>query len=216
MQAKDAASSGADALMVFPPNSWALSVAPETIVSHHEVILNATDLPVFLYQAPIASGSMAYSEAVILTLIQLPRVVGIKEGSWEVSRYEANRRLVRQAAPHIAVLASGDEHLLTSFVIGTEGSIVSLAALIPEVVVALYEAVRDGDLQAAREAHQVIYPLAHAIYSRYPPSHATARLKTCLKLTGALESDRVRLPIGRLGNDEIEALQQAIAEAGLQ
>ena len=215
LQAKDAAARGADALMVFPPNSWALSVAPATIVAHHQLILQATALPVFLYQAPVGSGAMAYSEEVILALVELPQVVGIKEGSWEVARYEANRRLVQQSAPHVAVMASGDEHLLTSFVLGTEGSIVSLAALIPEVVVALYEAVQCGDLKAAQAAHAIVYPLARAIYGRDPASHATARLKTCLKLIGVLESDRVRPPLGKLDFHEVKALQKALDQAGL-
>ena len=215
LQAKDAAARGADALMVFPPNSWALSVAPETIVAHHQLILEATKLPVFLYQAPVGSGAMAYSEEVILALVKLPQVVGIKEGSWEVARYEANRRLVQQSAPQIAVMASGDEHLLTSFVLGTEGSIVSLAALIPEVVVALYEAVQRKELTEAQAAHDIVYPLARAIYGRDPASHATARLKTCLKLIGVLESDRVRPPLGKLDIDEVKALQKALDQAGL-
>ena len=215
LQAKDAAARGADALMVFPPNSWALSVAPETIIAHHQLILQATELPVFLYQAPVGAGGMAYSEAVILALVELPQVVGIKEGSWEVARYEANRRLVHQSAPHVAVMASGDEHLLTSFVLGTEGSIVSLAALIPEVVVALYEAVQRKELKAAQAAHDIVYPLARAIYGRDPGSHATARLKACLKLIGVLESDRVRPPLGKLDIDEVKALQKALDQAGL-
>ena len=214
-QAQAAAGRGADALMVFPPNSWALSVAPETILAHHKLIIDATDLPVFLYQAPVGSGGMAYTAEVILALVALPKVVGIKEGSWEVARYEENRRLVRQAAPHVAVMASGDEHLLTSFVLGTEGSIVSLAALIPKVVVALYEAVQRGDLQAAQAAHNIVYPLAQVIYGRNPKSHATARLKTCLKLTGSLESDLARLPLGELAKEEVKTLQGAIQQAGL-
>ena len=214
-QAQAATAKGADALMVFPPNSWALSVAPETILAHHKLIIDATDLPVFLYQAPVGSGGMAYAEEVILALVALPQVVGIKEGSWEVARYEANRRLVRKAAPHVAVMASGDEHLLTSFVLGTDGSIVSLAALIPEVVVALYEAVQRGDLRAAQASHNIIYPIARAIYGRNPSSHATARLKTCIKLTGGLESDRVRLPFGQLAKEEVKTLQGVIHRAGL-
>ena len=132
-----------------------------------------------------------------------------------MARYEANRRLVQQSAPHVAVMASGDEHLLTSFVLGTEGSIVSLAALIPEVVVALYEAVQSGELKTAQAAHEIVYPLARAIYGRDPASHATARLKTCLKLIGVLESDRVRPPLGKLDIDEVKALQKALDQAGL-
>ncbi|MDG2077300.1 MAG: dihydrodipicolinate synthase family protein, partial [Arenicellales bacterium] len=132
-----------------------------------------------------------------------------------VARYEAHRRLVQQSAPHVAVMASGDEHLLTSFVLGTEGSIVSLAALIPEVVVALYEAVQCGELKTAQAAHEIVYPLARAIYGRQPASHATARLKTCLKLIGVLASDRVRPPLGELDIDEVKALQNALDQAGL-
>ena len=115
------------------------------IVAHHEAIIAATELPIFLYQAPIFAGPMAYSPEVISALVTLPRVVAIKEGSWEVATYEANRRLVKGLAPWVAVMASGDEHLLTSLVLGSEGSLVSLAIIVPEVIVALDEAVRRGD-----------------------------------------------------------------------
>src|SRR6266702_1828047 len=91
-----------------------------------------------------------------------------------------------------------------------EGSLVSLAVLIPETIVALDQAVRRGDLLAARAAHDIIYPLARAIYGAPPPGHATARLKTCLKLLGRLESDVVRPPIGPLANEEVAMLQDAL------
>lgn len=112
-------------------------------------------------------------------------------------------------------MASGDEHLFSSYVLGSEGSYVSLACIIPETIVALDAAVRCGDLTRARQAHDVIYPLAKAIYGRPPGGRATARLKTCLKLLGRLDNDRVRPPIGALDSDEIIALKQALATAGL-
>jgi 4-hydroxy-tetrahydrodipicolinate synthase len=148
-------------------------------------------------------------------LVQLPRVAGIKEGSWETARYEANRRLIRQIAPHVAVMASGDEHLLTCFVLGTEGSQVSIAAIIPDTVVALYEAVRRGDLAAARKAHDVIYPLAKAIYGTHPGSYATARIKVCLKILGRLDNDAARPPIGSLDDGERAMLNEALRQSGL-
>ncbi|GMQ75061.1 MAG: dihydrodipicolinate synthase family protein [Gammaproteobacteria bacterium] len=213
--ARDTAAACADAIMIFPPNSWALSVAPTTVMRHHEAVIKATDLPIFLYQAPVSAGPMAYPPDVLASLVRLPRVVGIKEGSWETSAYEANRRMVRRIAPDVLVMASGDEHLLTCFVLGSDGSLLSLAAIVPELIVALDDAVRRNDLEAARAAHDAIYPLARAIYSTSPASHATARIKTCLRVLGRLTCDAVRPPAGPLPIEEIATLRVALAKAGL-
>ncbi len=213
--ARDAVAAGADALMIFPANSWALSQDAAMALIHHRMIIEAVDLPITLFQASVNSGQMAYTPEVLAQLAQLPRVVAVKEGSWETSAYEANRRLIKDVAPHVAVMASGDEHLFASYVLGSEGSFVSLACIIPETVVALDAAVRCSDLAQARQAHEVIYPLAKAIYGRPPGGRATARLKTCLKLLGRLDDDRVRPPMGPLDADEVTALSQALIAAGL-
>jgi len=201
--------------MVFPANSWALGQDATMALTHHRMILEAVDVPIMLFQASVHSGQMPYTPEVLRQLVQLPRVVAIKEGSWEVSAYEANRRLIKAAAPHVAVMASGDEHLFPSYVIGSEGSFVSIATIIPETIVELDQAIRQGDLARARVAHDVVYPLAKAIYGTPPVGHATARLKTCLKLLGRLESDRVRPPIGPLAEAEVTILARTLAAAGL-
>ena len=206
---------GADAVMVFPPNAWALGQDARVALNHHRIILEAVDVPVMLFQGPATSGGFAYSPDVLAQLVRLPGVVAIKDGSWEVAAYEANRRLIKAVAPHVAAMASGDEHLFTSYVIGSEGSLVSLAVVIPEAIVRLDRAVRAGDLAAARAAHEVIYPLARAVYGFPPGSHATARLKTCLNLLGKLENDRVRPPIGPLDDAEREMLREALEQSGL-
>lgn len=214
-QAEDAAAAGADALLIFPPNSWALGPHGSTVINHHRIVIEASDLPVMLYQAPVGAGAMAYPPGLLSELVQMPRVVGIKEGSWEVAAYEANYRLVKKIAPHVAVMASGDEHLLTGFAVGSDGSQVSLAVIIPETIVALDRAMRQGDLAAARQAHEIIYPLAKVIYGTPPGSFATARLKTCLKLLGRIPSDATRPPIGPLPSEDIERLKQVLKETAL-
>jgi 4-hydroxy-tetrahydrodipicolinate synthase len=213
--AADAAQAGADALMIFPPFSWAVSQDDRMAGRHHEAVLAAADLPLFLYPAPIRS-EMGYPPAVLAQLLELPRVVAIKEGSWETAAYEANRRLTKRLRPDVAVMASGDEHLFSCFVLGSEGSLVSIAAVMPEPVIALDRAVRAGDLAAARAAHARIYPLARAIYGTPPGGRATARLKACLGLLGRLEGTLCRLPLGQLPPDEIRMLEQALVAAGLK
>jgi len=214
-EAREAEAAGADGILVFPPNSWGLSLDRRTVLTHHHAVRAATDLPLLLYQAPVGAGTLAYPAEVISDLVHLPGIVGIKEGSWETAAYEANRRLVQAIAPHIAVMASGDEHLLSCFVLGSEGSMVSLAVIVPEAIVALDEAVRRGDLEAARAAHETIYPLARAIYGARPAGYATARLKTCLKLMGRIECGVMRPPIRPVDAEEVSHLQAALEAAGV-
>ena len=212
----DAKAAGADAVLVFPPFSWALCQDARMAVVHHKTANANARMPMLLYQAGVKAGAMAYPPEVLAELAQLPHVVGIKEGSWETAAYEANRRLVKRLAPKVAMMASGDEHLFTCFAIGTEGSLVSLAAVVPELVIALYTAVQQKDLDAARRLNDRLYPLAKAIYGTAPGGYATARLKTCLKLLGRFTSDAMRLPIGPLPAQEVAALERALAEAGVR
>lgn len=212
----DAKAAGADAVLVFPPYSWALSQDSRMAVTHHRLANANAQMPLMLYQAGVNAGTMGYTPEVLAELAQLPHVVGVKEGSWEAAAYEGNRRLLQRVAPHVAMMASGDEHLLTCFAVGSEGSLVSLAVVVPEVVIALDLAVRRGDLAEARRLNDRIYPLAKAIYGTAPGGHATARLKTCLKLLGRIPSDAMRPPMGPLPAEEVALLERALAEAGVE
>lgn len=214
--ARDAAEAGADAIMVFAPNSWALGADAGAVVRHHEIIAEATRLPLFLFQGSVRSGQLWFKPDVLKSLLRIRSLVGIKEGSWETSAYEEVRRITKAQRPDVAVMASGDEHLFTCFVLGSEGSLVSLAAVIPELIVQLDNAVRKGDLSAARAFHDRIYPLAKAVYGTSPGSLATARLKACLKILGRIDIATCRAPIGDLPPEEYDRLARVMAEAGLE
>lgn len=209
----DAKQAGADAMLLFPPFSWALSTDIDTVLTHHRIANAEARLPMMLYQAGVATGGMAYTPQMLTALVDLPEVVAIKEGSWETTAYEANRRLIKSIAPHVAVMASGDEHLFTCFALGTEGTLVSLAAVVPELIVALYRAVERGDLAQAQQLHAHVYPLAKAIYGTAPGSHANARLKACLHLLGQFPHPSMRPPIPLLSYAEMTRLEDALAIA---
>lgn len=205
---------GADGLLVFPPNSWALGHADACVIEHHERVRDATHAPLMLYGAPVGAGAMAYSPSVLRHLVMDPRFVAIKDGSWEVAAYEENLRLIRGLRPDFSVLGSGDEHLLTSYIIGSAGSQVSLAAVVPELVVALWNAAEAGDWTEARAVHERLYPLSVAVYRDAPGGRATARLKACLKLLGRLSHDTVRPPQPSATAEELSTLSAALHIAG--
>jgi 4-hydroxy-tetrahydrodipicolinate synthase len=212
--AADAERAGADALLVFPPNSWGLHLDLGMVLAHHEHVERACGLPIVLYQAPVGAGRMAYQLPVIERLIASPRVKAVKEGSWEVATYEQNWRFIAGRRPDIAVLGSGDEHLMTSYLVGSAGAQVSLAAVVPELIVSLHEAATRRDWERARALHERIYPLSVAVYRQPPGNRATARLKACLKLLGRLEHAAARPPIQALDHEELSRLAAALDHAG--
>jgi 4-hydroxy-tetrahydrodipicolinate synthase len=204
---------GADALLVFPPNSWALDHADDVVMIHHRHVLKATHCPLMIYGAPVGAGQMAYPLSVLGDLVREPRICAVKEGSWEVAAYEANRRHLKQIRPEFIVMGSGDEHLLTSYMIGNEGSQVSLAAVIPELLCDLWDASAGGDWTRARMVHEKIYPLSVAVYRDAPSGRATARLKACLKILGRLQSDALRPPQPLATVSEYHTLEQSLKHA---
>ena len=205
---------GADGLLVFPPNSWALPHADGCVVEHHRRVREATTVPLMLYAAPVAAGPMTYGLPLLAQLLADHRFAAIKEGSWEIATYEQNLRMIRALRPDFTVLSSGDEHLLASYMIGTAGSQVSMAAVVPELVVSLWSAAEAGDWGRARTVHEKLYPLVVAIYRDAPGGRAAARIKACLRLLGRLRCDVVRPPQLPVTPTERDALEMALRMAG--
>lgn len=211
-EAQAAAEAGANAVLVFPPNHWAGGNDPEIVDAHHRTVAGACGLPIVLYKAPLTAGRMSYDVDLLSRLCQIDEVSGIKEGAWEVSAYEELRRRIKAERPGISVMASGDEHLMACYQLGTDGSQVSLAAVVPELVTELYDAAKAKDWDRTLAAHDRLYPLAVEIYRRAPAYLATARLKALLKLRGSISSNRVKRPIRQLTSTEIDALRRVIPE----
>lgn len=215
-EAREARAAGADAVMVFLPNSFALAHTTAMAVLHHRAIADAVPgTPLFLFQAHHAAGRMAFTPETLAELLRIDAVVGIKEGGWEVDGYDALRRQVRRLRPDVAVCASGDEHLLACMVHGSDGSLVSLADLLPDEIVALDAAVRANDLPAARALHERLEPLAEAIYGAPPAGRATARLKWCLREMGIIPDATVRPPQPPVDEADAAALRAALRASGL-
>lgn len=214
-EAAAAEAAGADVLLVFPPNSFALAQDPRCAALHQAHVRDACSLPLLVYGAALNAGAMSYPPETLLQLTQDERVVGIKDGSWEVAAYESNWRLFESRRDTFAVLGSGDEHLLATYMVGTHGSQVSLAALAPALIVALYDAAMTKNWDKARALHDQVYPLARAIYREAPGGRATARIKHALQLLGHSQSDAVRPPQPALDDREHQLIKHALQAAGM-
>ena len=108
-EAREARAAGADAIMVFLPNAFALAHTTAMAVLHHRTIAEAVPgVPMFLFQAHHAAGRMSFTPETMAELLKIEAVVGIKEGGWEVDGYDALRRQVKRPRPEVSGCVRGD------------------------------------------------------------------------------------------------------------
>ena len=206
---------GADAILVFPPFSWSQGVSEEMVFEHHKVICNKINKPVFIYQSSIYSGHLSYKKNLLKKLLKIKNIVGVKEGSWDYKSYVNNYKFFKKYKKNFSVMASGDEHLYPCFKYASDGSQVSLAAIIPEKIVKLIKFIENKDYFMAKKLDKKILILAKNIYGKYPPNFATARIKFCLKVLKKIPNDFMRSTI-TLDNLEKNQLRKSLKSLGLK
>ncbi|MGI5450685.1 dihydrodipicolinate synthase family protein [Streptomyces sp. CA-243310] len=121
-RARRAMEIGADAVVVTTP--FGEDVTQDDIVAHYRALRSATDAPIFLYNEEALSGNRIEYDT-LLTLCEIPGIVGIKESSGDA----AFTRKMAEAHTGVPVF-EGWENLISSAV-GIDGFIGPLANLEP-------------------------------------------------------------------------------------
>ncbi|MBV9756722.1 MAG: dihydrodipicolinate synthase family protein, partial [Alphaproteobacteria bacterium] len=173
-----------------------------------------TDLPLIAFQYPMASG-LGYPFDTLLRLFDaVPTIRAIKDWSGDPMLHERHIRTFQALPRPVTVLSTHSAWLMASLTLGAGGLLSGAGSVIPELQVALFEAVRRNDLADARRLNDRIFPLAQAFYA--PPFlDMHNRMKECLRLLGRAERAVVRPPLVKLPADEIERLAAALRAAGL-
>jgi 4-hydroxy-tetrahydrodipicolinate synthase len=212
--ARMAAERGASALLVFPPAPFTLGQSPEMALAHFKHIAEASDLPIIVFQYPLATGQ-GYPRETLLRLAQeVPTIAAIKDWAGNVQQHEMHIRILQNLARPVNVLTTHSAWLLSSLVLGCKGLLSGSGSVIADLQAALFRAVEAGDLAAARALNDRIYPLARVFYSE-PWSDMHNRMKEALVLLGRLPRAVVRPPLVKLGRAEIDRIRAALLESGL-
>ena len=207
---------GAAALLVFPPNSMAMGgqLRPEMALVHFKTIAEATDLPIILFQYPMAGG-LGYPLDTLLQLVDaVPNIVAIKDWCNDAMLHEKHIRTLQNLSRPVSVLTTHSAWLMSSLVMGANGLLSGAGSVIADLQVALFNAVQAKDLALAQAINERIFPLAQAFY-RPPFLDMHNRMKECLVLLGRMPKAVVRPPLYKLHADEISALGKALNQAGV-
>jgi 4-hydroxy-tetrahydrodipicolinate synthase len=213
--AKDAKVGGAAGILVFPPTlfMWGANLRPEMVFRHFAAIAEAVDIPMIVFQYPPAIG-IGYSPETLAKLTEIPHIVGVKDWSNDIVAFERNLRALRATGRRVAMLSSYSASLLATFILGADGTISGMGSVAADLQAALFDAVQQGDLDAAKRINDRLRPLADAFYC--PPFlDQHNRMKEALVMLGRLRQAVVRPPLQPVSDHERQRIRAALVSSGL-
>jgi 4-hydroxy-tetrahydrodipicolinate synthase len=212
--AKMAHAGGASALLVFPTGVYYFGQRPEMAVDYFKRIADVTDLPLILFQYPLAGGH-GYPLATLTRIMDaVPTVRAIKDWCANPQLHERQIRVLQARTPEVVVLTTHSAWLLSSLVMGCNGLLSGSGSVIADLQARLFRAVQANDLATARKLNDRIWPTAEVFYAE-PWVDMHNRMKEALVLLGRLPRAVVRPPLMKLSAAEIERIRQALVAAGL-
>jgi len=212
--ARMAADAGASGLLVFPPNVFRYGHRPEMAVEHFRRVAEASDLPLVLFQYPVASGQ-GYSLSTLLKIVEaVPTVRAIKDGCASPELHEQHIRTLQSLPRPVNVLSTHSAWLFSSLVLGCNGLLSGSGSVIADLQAQLYRAIQADDLKTARELNIRIRATSTVFYAD-PRSDMHNRMKEALVLLGKLHCAAVRPPLVKLSGEEIQRIKNALIAAGL-
>ena len=212
--AKMATAHGASALLVFPSGIFAFGQRPEMAIEHFKRIAGVTDLPLILFQYPLAGGQ-GYPLATLERICdEVPTVRAIKDWCANPQLHDRQIRTLQSRARPVNVLSTHSAWLLSSLVLGCNGLLSGSGSVIADLQVRLHRAVQANDLATARALHDRIMPTANVFYAE-PWVDMHNRMKEALVLLGKLPRAVVRPPLVKIPPAEIERIRAALVTAGL-
>ena len=142
--AKFAEKAGASAIMIIPMSYWKLT--DDEIVKHYDEVASKISIPIMAYNNP-ATGGVDMSPALVKRLLEIPNVTMIKESTGDIQRMYYLRK---ELGEDVAFFNGSNPLALAALSAGARGWCTAAPNLIPELNLALYDAIQQNDLDKAR------------------------------------------------------------------
>jgi 4-hydroxy-tetrahydrodipicolinate synthase len=193
---------GVDGFMLLPPMRYP-SDQRETL-AYLEEVTAASDLPVMLYNNPVAYGT-DLSPADFKTLASNPKFVAIKESSADTRRIPEIRRLVDD---RFAIFCGVDDLAFECFSLGAIGWVAGLVVAFPNETVRMYDLMCAGKWNEARVIYEWFLPLLHLdIGPKF-----VQQIKLVEEIVG-VGSARVRSPRLALTESDSQRVREIVEQA---
>jgi len=199
---KRAAELGYDAALVKTPYYYKPSYKPDVLIAHYRRVADASPIPVMLYSVPQFTG-VALEAPEVAVLAQHPNIIGIKDSSGNVQRVA---EIIAATPAAFKVLVGAAATIYPSLALGARGCILALACALPEKCADLFELVRKGHHEKARELQSVLVRASKMIVSEC----GIAGVKFAMDQRGYRGGDP-RLPLLPLHHEQKKRLSDLLA-----
>lgn len=197
--AKFAEKAGATAVMIIPMSYWKLS--DDEIVKHYDAVAKQISIPIMAYNNPATAG-VDMSPKLLKRILEIPNVTMIKESTGDVQRMHY---LKKELGDSIAFYNGSNPLSLSAFAAGAIGWCTAAPNLIPELNIALYNAIHNNDLEEAQKIFYKQIDLLRFIVEKGLPR----AIKSGLQLQG-IEGGHLRKPLQPLTENEITELDRIL------
>lgn len=201
---KHAKAVGADAALVVTP--YYNKPTQEGLYAHFATLHDAVELPIVIYNIPPRSV-VDMSPKTMGELAKLPRIIGVKDATGDLSRVSQQR--ITCGVDFLQI--SGEDATAHGFnAQGGVGCISVTANVAPALCSALQSACLTGDYAKALEIQDRLMPLHQAVFTE----PGLVGVKFAMSELG-LCNDEVRLPLTPLTEGTKDLLRAALRHAGL-
>jgi len=160
--ARMASDGGASALLVFPPAPFTLGQSPEMALAHFKRIADASDLPIIVFQYPLATGQGYPRDTLLAMCEQVPTIRAIKDWAGNVPQHEMHIRVLQSLPRPVNVLTTHSAWLFSSLVLGCNGLLSGSGSVIADLQSQLFAAVQANDLAEAKRRIRLLRDAFHA------------------------------------------------------
>jgi 4-hydroxy-tetrahydrodipicolinate synthase len=181
-----AAKAGADALLIVTP--YYVRPPQRGLVEYFVDLARRTPLPLLLYNIPGRTAVALTVETMAAIAERAPTFVGVKHAAEDLGFVT---QALERFGPEFRLMVGLEELSLPMLSLGAAGMINAVGNLAPRRVAALYRAVAEGDLAAARRLHYELFELNRAVFFDTNP----IPIKYMMKRLGLLAENSHRLPM---------------------
>jgi len=197
---------GADALLVVTP--YYIKPSPRGLVAYYRDLAARSERPLLLYHIP-GRAAVGVDLAVLEAIAEgAPTFVGMKHA---VADLGLVTEALRALGPEFRIFVGLEELSYPMLALGAQGLMNAVANIVPERIVALYDAVAHGTFEEARRLHQELFDLNRAVFFDTNP----VPVKYMMRRLGLLPTNEHRLPL-LPADPAVEArLDAVLAASGL-
>lgn len=201
---KEAKRVGADALLHVTP--YYNKTSQDGLLRHFNIMADATDLPVILYNVPSRTG-LDIKPATYKELSKHPNIVAVKEANGNISSIAKTREL---CGDDLAIYSGNDDQILPILALGGKGVISVIANIMPQQTHDICELFFSGKVEESAKLQISLMSLIEALFSDINP----IPIKTAVNMIG-YQAGPLRLPLIPMSEPAQAALRVQLERYGL-